>query len=87
MEQPNKQMTHSSERRDRLHELLIALIHQQEDMQLMDAETPRMDQSGARAHTDDPARWLDRNRRVLKKYQALVRSAITLESLMEAESI
>ncbi len=80
-------MIHSSERRERLHELLIALIHQQEDIELMDAETPTIDLGGTRSDEDHPARWLDRNRRVLKKYQALVRSAITLESLMEAESI
>ena len=78
-------MVPSSLRRQRLHELLIALIQQQENLELMDAEAPRMDQSRSSTQDRDPARWLDRNRRVLLQYQALVRSAITLDALIDAE--
>ena len=33
----------------------------------------------------DAARWLERNRRVLQRYQALVRTAVTLDALLDAE--
>ena len=64
--------------------LLIALISQQDDLELMDHEAPRIDRNSNEVD-HDPARWLDRNRRVLKKYQSLVRTAITLDALLDAE--
>ncbi|KGG16305.1 MULTISPECIES: hypothetical protein [unclassified Prochlorococcus] len=72
-------------RRQRQHELLIALIKQQKDLDLMDAEGPRFDSNGSNA--TDPAKWLDRNRRVLAKYQSLVNTSITLDALLDSESI
>ena len=85
MEKKNSHSIQSHERRRRLHELVIALIHQQEEIELMDADAPRFDGGNRNLEEQDPARWIDRNRRVLKKYQALVRSAITLETLLESE--
>lgn len=32
-----------------------------------------------------PGHWIERNRRVLQRYQALVRSAITLDALADQE--
>ena len=32
-----------------------------------------------------PAGWLERNRRVVQRYQALVRSAVTLDALVDQE--
>tara|TARA_B100001250_G_C19099381_1_gene486268 strand:- start:71 stop:349 length:279 start_codon:yes stop_codon:yes gene_type:complete len=85
MELQNRKLLQSSERRNRIHELLIALINQQQDLELMDEEAPTLEQGGRVNNMDDPASWLNRNRRILKKYQALVRSAITLETLLDAE--
>ena len=72
-------------RRQRQHELLIALIQQQDDLELMDAEGPGIDSNARNA--SDPAKWLDRNRRVLAKYQSLVNSSITLDALLDSEGI
>lgn len=76
----------SRERRQRLHELLLALIAQQSELELMDAERPGgiTTSSGVEAPAD-AARWLDRNRRVLQRYQALVRTAVTLDALLDGE--
>ncbi|MFL0729050.1 MAG: hypothetical protein AB8B37_04870, partial [Prochlorococcus sp.] len=63
------------DRRRRLHELVVALIQQQEELELLDGEAPRFDAGASSAQSHDPARWLDRNRRILQRYQALVRSA------------
>tara|TARA_B100000700_G_C14368664_1_gene544946 strand:- start:158 stop:430 length:273 start_codon:yes stop_codon:yes gene_type:complete len=78
-----KNTSESSDKRKRLHELLVALIHQQENLELMDTESSLLDGFIPSDVTQDPAKWLDRNRRILNKYQALVRSAITLDSLVD----
>ena len=74
-------------RRQRLHELLLALIAREDDLELMDAEGPT-GLTGA-ASSEGPAeaaRWLDRNRRLLQRYQALVRTAVTLDALLDSEA-
>lgn len=73
-------------RRERLHELLLALIAQQDDLELMDAEGPTGLKTGTGGDGPaDAARWLERNRRLLHRYQALVRTAVTLDALVDAE--
>lgn len=72
-------MNQDNPRRQRLHELLLALIAREEDLPLLDAQQPNLD--GA----DSPGRWLDLNRRSLRRYQALVRTAVTLDALLDAE--
>ena len=69
----------------RLHELLIALIQQQHDLELLDPQAPSMDGSIGKNPLEDPGRWLDRNRRLLDRYRALVRTAVTLDALLDAE--
>ena len=54
-------MTDASPRRQRLHELLLALIAREEDLPLIDAERPALDGGTA------PGRWLDQNRRTLQR--------------------
>ena len=74
------------ERRQRLHDLLLALVAQQGDLELMDADnTSGLLGGGSRDAPVDAARWLERNRRVLQRYQALVRTAVTLDALLDAE--
>lgn len=76
----------SRERRQRLHELLLALIAQQGDLELMDADGPSAITSGGTAEGPaEAARWLDRNQRLLQRYQALVRTAVTLDALLDGE--
>ncbi len=72
-------------KRQRQHEILIALIKQHGELELMDANAPILDEKGSSKKDLDPARWLERNRRILERYQSLVRSAITLDALMDEE--
>ena len=85
MDNSNKATIQYSDRRKRLHQLLVALIQQEDDLELIDPQTPRINSSASVSEDQDPARWLDRNRRVLHRYQALVRSAVTLDALLDAE--
>jgi ParB-like chromosome segregation protein Spo0J len=73
-------MTHA-DRRQRIHELVLALLAQQRDLELLDGD----DSGAAAAALGQSAGWLERNRRVVQRYQALVRSAITLDALVDQE--
>ncbi len=70
-----------ADRRQRIHELVVALIAQQSDLDLMDGD------QGARSSAmgSDPAAWLQRNRRLIERYQSLVRTAVTLDALIDQE--
>ena len=85
MEKPRIKVTKDPVRRQRQHELLIALIKQQDDLELMDSEVPSFDFNGR--HLTDPGKWMDRSRRVLAKYQALVNTSITLDAMLDSEVI
>ncbi len=86
MEKLNNQISKDPIRRQRQHELLIALIHQQDDLELIDSDVLRLD-FNSRNDNGDHALRLDRNRRILAKYQALVSSSITLDALLDSEGV
>ncbi|MEO1003428.1 MAG: hypothetical protein AAFX65_09990 [Cyanobacteria bacterium J06638_7] len=70
-------MTH---RRQRLHELVLALIRHQPDLELLHG-----DHNGGAAGGVDAASWLERNRQLVQRYQALVRTAVTIDALVDQE--
>ncbi|MFN7898043.1 MAG: hypothetical protein ACK5N0_00065 [Synechococcaceae cyanobacterium] len=70
------------DRRQRIHELLLALLARQADLDLL--EGPGAGLAGAPLNAD-PGSWLERNRRLMQRYQALVRTAVTLETLIDQE--
>ncbi len=72
-------------RRQHLHELLIALIQKQQEIELIDTEPSALERNTYPPSQQDSASWLVRNRRVIKHYQALVRTAVTLDALLDAE--
>ncbi len=67
-----------SERRQRIHDLVLALLAQQQDLELLAGD-------GTGLPSGDPGNWIERNRRVVQRYQALVRSAVTLDALVDQE--
>jgi hypothetical protein len=104
-QQPGPNPAHR-QRRQRLHELVLALIAQQADLELLDGEALLSGLSGSSssrgttgssgsassrdlARRDlarrDPASWLEHNRRLIQRYQALVRTASTLDALIDQE--
>ena len=72
-------------RRDRLHEILIALINQQKDLELMDDGVQIFNNPINHSEKYDSSKIIERNQRIMKKYQSLVRSAIALDALLESE--
>ena len=73
-----------NERRQRIHELVVALLSHQSDLELLD-EDGVVNGVGFSAGGGDPGSWLERNRRVVQRYQALVKSAVTLDALIDQE--
>ena len=72
-------------RRYRLHEILIALINQQQDLELMDDGVQVFKNPINHSEKYDSSKIIERNQRIIKKYQSLVRSAIALDALLESE--
>ena len=74
-----------TDRRSRLHEILIALINQQKNLELMEDDVNVFNNSIDIAEKYDSSKIIERNKRIIKKYQSLVRSAIALDALLESE--
>tara|TARA_B100000579_G_C22473011_1_gene684272 strand:+ start:91 stop:354 length:264 start_codon:yes stop_codon:yes gene_type:complete len=72
-------------RRFRLHEILIALINQQKDLELMDDGIQIFNNPIHHLEKYDSSKIIERNQRIINKYQSLVRSAIALDALLESE--
>ena len=75
-----------SERRKRLHELLLALINKQEFFELIDEDSEDLTNSFSENDSRDFSKLIERNRKILKKYHSLVRTAVTLDALMDSEN-
>ena len=67
-----------NDRRQRIHELVLALLALQGDLDLLAGD-------GTGLPAGDPGNWIERNRRVVQRYQSLVRSAVTLDALVDQE--
>ena len=75
----------SLSRRLRLHEILIALINQQKDLELMDHDVQIFNNPINHSENYNSSIIIERNKRIINKYQSLVRSAIALDALLESE--
>ena len=75
-----------SERRKRLHELLLALINKQDYFELIEDDSNDLAKSYSENESRDFSKSIERNRKILKKYHSLVRTAVTLDALMDSEN-
>ena len=73
-----------SERRKRLHELLLALINKQDYFELIEDDSNDLAKSYSENESRDFSKLIKRNRNILKKYHSLVRTAVTLAALMDS---
>ena len=74
------------DRRKRLHELLLALINKDDDFELIKEDATEFINNYSKEDTENLSRIIEKNRKVLKKYQSLVKSAVTLDALMDSEN-
>ena len=75
-----------SERRKRLHELLLALINKQDYLELIEDDSNDLAKTFSDHQSRDFSKSIERNRKILKKYHSLVRTAVTLDALMDSEN-
>ena len=75
-----------SERRKRLHELLLTLINKESNFELIDEDSGDLIASFDKDDTISLSRVIEKNRKIIKRYQSLVRSAVTLDALLDSEN-
>ena len=75
-----------ADRRKRLHELLLTLINKESDFELIEEDSSDLTSSYSDQDTANLSRVIEKNRKIIKRYQALVRSAVTLDALMDSEN-
>jgi len=74
------------DRRTRLHELLLALISKEADFELIEEHSDELTSNYSGNQKINFSKVIERNRKILKKYQSLIRSAVTLDALMDSEN-
>ncbi len=75
-----------SERRKRLHELLLALIKKQDYLELIEDDSKDLTSNYSENDPRDFSKSIEKNRKILNKYRSLVRTAVTLDALMDSEN-
>jgi len=73
-----------ADRRQRIHELVVALVTQQGDLELL-GEDGGPNGPGPMEGTTHLGEAMKRSRQVIRRYQALVHSAVTLDALIDQE--
>ena len=74
------------DRRKRLHELLLTLINKESEFELIEEDSGDLTVNYSEKDSVNLARVLEKNRKIIKRYQSLVRTAVTLDALMDAEN-
>ena len=74
-----------SERRKRLHDLLLTLINKDSEFEFIE-ESSHLTSSYSEKDTLNLSRVIEKNRKIIKRYQAIVRTAVTLDALMDSEN-
>ena len=75
-----------SDRRKRLHEILLTLINKESNFELIEENSSDLASNYSDKDTANLSRCLEKNRKIIKRYQALVRTAVTLDALMDSEN-
>ena len=74
-----------SDRRKRLHDLLLTLINKDSDFELIE-DSGDLTSNYSEKDTLNLSRVIEKNRKIIKRYQAIVRTAVTLDALMDSEN-
>ena len=75
-----------SERRKRLHDLLLTLIKKDSEFELIKEDSSDLISSSSEKDTLNLSRVVEKNRNIIKRYQDIVRTAVTLDALMDSEN-
>lgn len=73
-----------ADRRQRIHELVVALLALQEHLELLQEDGVALG-PGQAERSGHPGQAMKRSQRIIRHYQALVHSAVTLDALIDQE--
>ena len=73
-----------ADRRQRIHDLVVALMAQQGELELLSEDGSLLGPGPAEGKSH-PGEAMKRSQRVIRHYQALVHSALTLDALIDQE--
>ena len=66
--------------------MLLTLINKENDLELIEEDSSDLTSIYSEKDTLDLSRVVEKNRKIIKRYQALVRTAVTLDALMDSEN-
>ena len=75
-----------SDRRKRLHELLLTLINKESNFELMGDDSSNLSSSFPDKDTENLSRVIEKNRKIIRRYQSLIKTAVTLDALLDSEN-
>jgi len=75
-----------SDRRKRLHDLLLTLINKDSEFEFIEEDSSDLTSSYSEKDTLNLSRVIEKNRKIIKRYQAIVRTSVTLDDLMDSEN-
>ena len=79
-------ISYLSDRRKRLHEILLTLINKESNFELIEEDSSDLSLSYSEKDTVNLSRVVEKNRKIIRKYQSIVRTAVTLDALMDSEN-
>ena len=74
------------DRRKRLHDLLLTLINKEINFELIEEDSSDLISNSSKKDTLNLSQVVEKNRKIIKRYQALIRTAVTLDALMDSEN-
>tara|TARA_B100001769_G_C21491161_1_gene285035 strand:- start:119 stop:337 length:219 start_codon:yes stop_codon:yes gene_type:complete len=65
---------------------LLTLINKENNFELIEEDSSDLSLSYSEKNTANLSRVIEKNRKIIRKYQSLVRTAVTLDALMDSEN-
>ena len=69
-----------------MHDLLLTLINKDSEFEFIGEDSSDLTSSYSEKDTLNLSRVIEKNRKIINRYRALVRSAVTLDALMDSEN-
>ncbi len=69
-----------------MHDLLLTLINKDKEFEFLEEDTSDITSSYSKKDNINLSRVIEKNRKIIKRYQAIVRTAVTLDALMDSEN-
>ena len=69
-----------------MHDLLLTLINKDNEFEFIDEDSGDLTSNYSEKDTLNLSRVIEKNRKIIKRYQAIVRTAVTLDALMDSEN-